>query len=233
MTSTYKKGGGRDVIVSLVESVATITGDGTITLEAGKWYVPTAIADGSEISDFKIGRPFMAKEGYILSVGDSAEELTDFWLKDNVIGFANSKSLSFSKNSFDVTVDYDETYDKITETQVEVSGSFDGFKLLGITSEDNAIAKVNRHFSDIVLQTADGNTTLEKTNDIEYLAFVYSKTKPKTGDVLDVTFVPVSLTSNAENSAYSSGHTQNISFEGSSKAPNCGDAVTSKSVVVY
>jgi len=233
MTSTYKKGGGRDVIVSLVESVATITGDDTATLEVKKWYVATEIAEGSELSDFKVGRPFMAKEAITLSAGDSVEELNDFWTAENIVGFANSKSLSFSKNSFDTTVDYDETYDKITETQVEASGSFDGFKLLGVTSEDNAVVKLNRHFSDIVLQTATENIVLEKNNDIEYLAFVYSKTKPVTGDVLDVTFIPVSLTSNAENSAYSSGHTQNISFEGSSKAPNCGGAVLSKSVVVY
>ena len=231
--TNYKKGGGRDVIVSLVESAASIVGDGTTeSLEIKKWYVPTAKAEiSSAIDEFLVGRPFMAKEATVLAVGDTVEELTDFWLKNNIVGFANSKSLSFSKASFDTTVDWDDYYDKITEEQVEVSGSFDGFKLLGITDETSSIMKVNRAFTDIVVQTADTNTTLVRTNEVFYLAFCYSKNTPKVGETIDITFIPVSLTSNAENSAYSSGHTQNISFEGSNKS--VFGAVTSKSVAVY
>lgn len=229
----YKKSGGRDVIVSLVESAASITGDGTAsTLEVGKWYVATSKATtASGIEEFKIGRPFMAKTAISLAEGDNVEELTDFWDKTNIVGFANSKSLSFSKSSFDVTTDGDDYYDKITEEQVEVSGSFDGFKYLGVTSEDSAITKINRIFTDVTVQTADGDKVLERENKALYLAFLFSKTKPKTGSILDVTFVPVYLTANAENASYGSGNTQNISFEGAESSDFGG--VTSKSVVEY
>ena len=233
MTSNYKKSGGRDVIVSLVESVSTIEGDGTSSsLEVGKWYSATSKATtGSAIEAFKIGRPFYAKTAITLEVGDDVVELTDFWAKENIVGFANSKSLSFSKSSFDTTVDWDDYYDKITEEQVEVTGSFDGFKLLGITDEDSAVMKVNRAFTDITIQTATEDKVLERTNDVMYLAFCFSKSAPKAGDTINITFTPVSLTSNAESSQYSSGNTQNISFEGSAKSTF--GAVTSKSVAVY
>ena len=231
-SKNYKKSGGRDVIVSLVESTATITGDGTTSLEVGKWYVATSKATTSSgIDAFKIGRPFMAKTAISLAEGDNVEELTDFWDKTNIVGFANSKSLSFSKSSFDVTTDGDDYYDKITEEQVEVSGSFDGFKYLGVTSEDSAITKINRIFTDITIQTSEGDKVLERENKALYLVFLFSKTLPKSGDILDATFVPVYLTSNAENAAYSSGNTQNISFEGAESSEFGG--VTAKSVVEY
>jgi len=233
MASTYKKVGGRDVIVSLVEVAQTLTGDGsTVTLTKGKWYIPNSkAASGSAIDTFELNIPFLAKSDITLESGDVVLELTDFWDKNYIIGFANSKSLSFSKSSFDVTTDFDDYYDKMTEEQVELSGSFEGFKLLKATDKETAIVKVNREFTNITIQTDEGEEVLTRTNKKLYLAFVYSKTKPTTGDTIDITFTPVSLTSNAENSSYGSGTTQNISFEGNSYSEF--GALPAKAVVVY
>lgn len=230
--NTGKKGGGRDVIVSLVEAAQTITGNGTTTLEDGKWYIATEkAATGSGVDDFLPGRPFKGSDDITPAVGDTVIELTDFWEKKHIVGFANSKSLTLSKSSFDVTTDWDEYYAKQTEEQVEITGSFDGYKINGIVDEETSIVKLNRQFTDIVIQTAEGNQTLERTNEDLYFAFIYQKTAPKTGDTVDITFTPAVVTSNAESSQYSSGNTQNISFEGTSYSEF--GAMPSKAVVVY
>lgn len=231
--TVYKKSGGRDVLVSLVEKVAELAGDGSTTsLTVGTWYVATSKAESSSaIDDFKVGIPFLAKTAITLETGDDVVELTDLWGAKQVIGFSNSKSLSFSKSSFDVTTDSDDFYDKITEEQVEISGSFDGFKLLGVQDEDNAIVKLNRQFTDVLIQDGTTDKVLERTNEVLYLAFLYKKGKPSTGDTVDISFTPVNITSGAESSSYGSGNTQNISFEGA----NSSDfgALPAKAVVTY
>ena len=220
LEKTWTKGGGRDVIVSVVKAVgSTLVGDGsTVALEDGKFYVASAIAESSAFeTGVKVGRPFRAVGSTTLSVGDKAVELTNLWEESRIAGMANSKSLNFSRSTFDGTTDFDDYTDKISEDQVEISGSFDGFKLLGIFPEDSAIVDINRQFTNVDVEAADGSiVSIDRSNDKLYLAFIYQKTAPVAGDVVDITFVPCTLSSNGESSSYGSAHTQNVAFEGTS-----------------
>lgn len=234
LEKTWTKGGGRDVIVSVVKNVQTLTGDGTsVALEVGKFYIATAKADVSAFdSGVTLNRPFRATAATTLEDGDVAIELSDLWEESRIAGMANSKSLTFSKSTFDATTDFDDYTDKISEDQVEISGSFDGFKLLGVFPEDSAITDINKQFTNIDVEAADGTiTSIDRCDDKLYLAFIYQKTEPVAGETVDITFVSCVLSSDGESSSYGSAHTQNVSFEGT--AFSDFGAVPSKLTVTF
>lgn len=231
---SYAKNSGRDVIVTLFKIGATLEGaltDGD-SLAIGKYYFIKSLGTSTALpAGLKVGLMFYSYAATSLAVGDSVIEVSDPWDTMRTIGFANSKDLSFSKTTYDATVDYDEFVDTQTEDKVDMSGSFNGFKLINWKVVDSAVTESNAQFIDNIIQSPEGTEVVTRKNEILLLGFIYSKEVPLPGATVDMTVVPCVLTGNSEGSAYGNATTQNMTFTGTARSAD--GAIPCKLTITY
>ena len=143
-----------------------ITGNGTTTLEKGKFYVATAIAEtGSGFPQgVKVGRVFVGN-------GTSAPTENDRYFELTLISQCDvtSASVEFDNDEIDVTTLCDDIR-KYRSGFTDASGSLEGLTTLDLT--ESTISK----FVSVQKQDAQGAiTVIEKNDDVLILAIELNK----------------------------------------------------------
>lgn len=198
--------GGRQSVVYLASSAE----EKATTIKRGKFYwIAAKAATGSIFGDMKVGRAFYAaKESETLAEGDECYEISL-----ELLGQANSKELSFSKEAMDVTCDKDDLANYSSDGIVTISGSVNGYNLAdrGYT----AIKKLRQMFSDVTVITSEGITTYEaNTTKKCVLFFFWDIRDAKDGDTVMVHQVPAFVTEMGLGSEYGIGQTMDLSIQG-------------------
>lgn len=198
--------GGRQSVVYLAEAAE----EKATSIKKGHWYWITAkAATGSIFGDMKVGKAYYsAKDSEELAEGDECYEVSL-----ELLGQANSKELSFSKEAMDVTCDKDDLANYSSDGIVTISGSVNGYNLAdrGYT----AIKKLRQMFSDVTVIKKEGIETYEaRTTEKCVLFFFWNLRDAKEGDIVMVHQVPAFVTEMGIGSEYGSGQTMDLSVQG-------------------
>lgn len=214
MAKTSQAVDGRESMAWIVNDFKDATG----TVKAGSFGIITGkAATGSVFAEQKVNQPFYAAKDLTLAEGDSCKILELIFM-----GFATSKDLNQSKETTDVTMDYDEKTAKVTNGQVTTSGSINGMYVTEDLNSKSATNLIKSRFNSIVQYDAEGTVTVMNadTTNKDIILILSNYRNAKEGDLVDIMVVPVLLTSVAISFAYNSSATFNLSFDGSATDEN-------------
>lgn len=204
---------GRESIAFLLEPAAA----GVTSLAAGEFgFVKAAKPDGA-FASVPLGRPVLAVGAMAAAAGDSIAKCTAYFL-----GFATGKSMSASKTTQDVTMDYDAKQNNIVSDNVAVSGSISGFAITeSIADTHSAINIVKSRFNDIIENT-NGTITKKDASPMEkdIIAILWNWRDCKIGDIVEIDVVAVLFNNLSTDASYQSGQSFNVDFTGNSGDEN-------------
>lgn len=179
-------------------------------------------AEGSAFGEVGIGKPFInATSGAISVTGeDKCVKVNPYFM-----GFATDKSLNKSKNTTQVTTDYDEKDNYVSDGITNISGSVSGSFM--IEGAKYATTMIKRRFGDVIDMTGTGATVLKaQTTEKDLIMFVWNARDAKVDDVLEIEIVPALITSMAIGGSYGSSQSFNIDFTGNSTDENNFEGAT-------
>ena len=198
--------GGRQSMVYL----ASTAEEKATTLEKGHLYWVTAKATTSSIfGDINVGEAWACvKNSESLAEGDECYEINM-----ELLGQANSKELTFSKEAMDVTCDKDKMANYAMDGIVTVTGSIDGYNLMdrGYT----AIKKLRQMFGDVNVINSEGITKYKaETTKKCVLLFFWNLRDLKEGETAQLHVIPAFVTEQGLGSNYGEGQTMSLSLQG-------------------
>lgn len=208
---------GRESIAFILEPATTSLKDSAAVLAAGDFaYVLKAVASGA-YDGIPARKPILAVGAMTGATGDEIVKCTPYFL-----GFATGKSMSSSKTTQDVTMDYDEKINNIVSDAVAVSGSISGFAVTeSLADTYSAINIVKSRFGDII-ENINGTITKKEANttDKDILAIMWNWRDCKVDDFVEIDVVPALFSNLSVDSAYQSGQSFNVDFTGNSGDEN-------------
>ena len=180
------------------------------SLEVGKLYHITKKAStGSVFGDVLLNKAWYCAKTATLAEGDECHAL-----KLGFLGFVNNKSLNFSKETQDVTVDKDGSKNYITDGNVESSGTLEGYDLMQ-EGADSAINKIRSRFTSVILVGADATTYIESdTSASDVILIVWDARDLKTGGIFEADLIPCFITSQDRSASYNSPQGMTLNFQG-------------------
>ena len=205
---------GRQALAWLLEpetgtSISTDLAVGDIVFVTGK------AASGSNFGDVEVGKPFIADKAVTtLPSGDTYVKMKPYFM-----GFATDKSINLSKNTTQITTDYDEADNYVSDGIVAVSGSIQGSFMIEGAKYSTTMLK--QRFIDII-QIADGAPTVHKakTTEKDILMIIWNARDAKVGDELEILVQPAFFNSLALGGAYGSPNSFNLDFTGNATDEN-------------
>lgn len=217
MARTSQAVDGRESMAWLVTDMKPATG----TVPAGSFGVVTAKGAGSasKLKNYELNEPFYTPTALTLGEGDN---VTVFTL--GFMGMATSKDLTKSKETADITMDYDEETNKTTNGQVTVSGSINGMLVTeSIKSEVITATNLIKSRFGTVLEidkTGEVKRLASDTTDKDIVIIAWNIRNAKEDELVAFTVVPVLFTSYAVSAQYNNSQTMNCSFDGSATDEN-------------
>lgn len=215
MSKTSQANDGRESMAWVVSDIK----DATATVKAGNFGIVTGKAStDSAFASYEINTPFYAAKDITLAESDTCKLLTLSFM-----GFATAKDLSKSKETVDVTMDYDKETNKVTNGQVTVSGSINGMLLTeALGADTTAVNLIKSRFGSVVEVGTDGTvkTVQADTTNKDIILIFWNVRNAKAGDLVSITVAPVLFTSLAISAQYNSSQTMNLSFDGSATDEN-------------
>lgn len=205
MSETNTARDGRKALVYILLK----NGEEATTLKKGVWYAITAKASSSsKFGNLDVGDLyFCSKDESALSSGDKAVPMKKLFL-----GQAQSKTLSESKSTSDVTCDKDKSTNNTCNGIVSASGTINGYDLID-TAEESGINYIRTLFNDVV--TYKNGVPTKKTADRTaktLLLFVWDARDAEEGDLVSCDVAPSIITEKSRDSQYNSPQTMNLSF---------------------
>ena len=160
---------------------------------------------------------FIADKSMTLKTGDKLRKGKLLFL-----GHATSKSLSQSKNVVDVTMDYDEATNNVTDGVVSSSGSISGSAVTETLKMASGINTLQNRFTSIT-SIVDGVVTYKEANTTEtdILIIFWNLRDAKPGDILDIDVVPALFSNLSKDASYGSSQTFNVDYTGNFSDENC------------
>lgn len=204
---------GRQALAWLLEPTGT---EVNTALAVGDIVFITAKASSSSIfGDVPTFKPFIATKALTPATGDKYVKCNPYFM-----GFATDKSLNKSKNTSEVTMDYDESQAYVTDGITQISGSVSGSFV--IEGAKYATTIIKRRFGDVMEISGEGVATLHaaQTTEKDILMFVWNARDAKVGDDMEIEIVPALITSMAIGGSYGSPQTFNLDFTGNSTDEN-------------
>lgn len=190
----------------LLEKNATKMSAGN--LSPGHFYVMTKKGDSSALPDIPLLVPFYCTKAAAVAAEDEVYEYNALFL-----AYANNKTLNKEKSTQDVTVDKDKDYNYTTDGSVNISGSINGYDLLG--SKDSAIEKIRLRFSDVLDTTEDEvDYRPAKTTVKDLVAFIWDAKDATTGTMVAIEIIPCLITTQNRSAAYQSGQSFDMDIQG-------------------
>lgn len=202
-------------------SLAFIGGDPTkaTSVAIGDFVVVTAKGTSSVFSDYDLNRPFFAMKVFTPASGDEVYKIPLYFL-----GQATGKSLSHSKNTTDVTMDYDEATNNVSDGIVSTSGSISGMFITEkiVTDADTGVNILKSRFKTLVQVDSTGKVTKKEaaTTEKDLLIICWNLRNAKAGDMLDIDVVPALITGLSIGGEYGSSQSFDIDFTGNASDEN-------------
>lgn len=209
---------GRESIAFILEPASSALEGSAAVLAAGDIAFVLAAAVGGNYAGVPARKPMIANAATTGTTGDKIVKTTAYFM-----GFANDKSKSDSKSTQDVTCDYDEKTNNVTDGQVSSSGSISGFAMTeSVGSNFSALNIVKSRFGDII-EIGDSNAISVKAADTtnkDILAIFWNWRDCKVGDLLEVSILPVLFSNLNVSAQYSSGQSFSVDYTGNSGDEN-------------
>lgn len=202
-------------------SLAFIGGDPAkaTSVAIGDFIVVTAKGTSTVFSDYDLNRPFFAMKAFTPATGDEVYKIPLYFL-----GQATGKSLSHSKNTTDVTMDYDEATNNVTDGIVSSSGSISGMFITEkiVTDADTGVNILKSRFKTLVQIGSTGTVTKKEaaTTKKDILVICWNLRNAKAGDMLDIDIVPALITGLNIGGEYGSSQSFDIDFTGNASDEN-------------
>lgn len=206
-----KKTTGRDALAYFITKEEPQT---TGSIVVGSWYAVKGKAEADSVLPVALepGDVFLCSAEKALATGDVVIPLTR-----ELIGFVRDKSIDSSKQTFDATVDEDDTADNQTDGIVAMSGTISGYDLVGKSKGDATSILKGRFSRTIYASIGSGEDTIEVEGvsaPIDLIQIDQFARDAKEGDPIEVLTIPCILTSNGKSSTYGSVTSLNIGFTG-------------------
>ena len=209
---------GRESIAFILEPASSALEGSSAVLAAGDIAFVLAAAVGGDYAGVPARKPIIANAAMSGTTGDKIVKTTAYFM-----GFANDKSKSDSKNTQDVTCDYDEKTNNVTDGQVSSSGSISGFAMTeSVGSNYSALNIIKSRFGDII-EVGDSSAISVKeanTTDKDIIAIFWNWRNCKVGDLIEVSIVPVLFSNLNVGAQYSSGQSFSVDYTGNSGDEN-------------
>lgn len=198
---------GRQSLAFLLEIGEAVT----TSISAGSIVYITAKGTGSAFGDIPEMAPFVAVKETTLMDGDACVSVTPLFL-----GQATGKSVSASKNTNDVTIDYDGATNMISDGIVTTSGSISGSNITEAVGTNSAINLLKSRFGSLTEIDADGTITHKaaETTEKDILLIIWNGRNAKTGDILEMEFIPALFSSLSKGGEYGSPQSFDVDFSG-------------------
>ncbi len=202
-------------------SLAFIGGDPvTATAVAiGDFIVVTAKGSSSVFADYELNKPFFANKAFTPASGDTVYKIPLYFL-----GQATGKNLSHSKNTTDVTMDYDSATNNVTDGIVSTSGSISGMFITEKIESDKetGVNLLKSRFKTLIQIDASGKATTKAaaTTEKDILVICWNLRNAKVGDLLDIDVVPALITGLSIGGEYGSSQSFDIDFTGNASDEN-------------
>ena len=185
----------------------------TTTLAAGEIvYIIEKAASGSAFGDIPAMAPFIAVKETTLKTGDKCKKVTPLFL-----GQATGKSVSASKNTTDVTIDYDGATNSITDGTVSTSGSISGSNLTeDLTDTSSAINILKSRFGSLTQVDKEGVITHKaaETTEKDILLIIWNGRQAKIDEMLEMEFIPVLFSNLSKGGEYGSPQSFDVDYTG-------------------
>lgn len=187
--------------------------ESTTTLAAGEIvYIIEKAASGSAFGDIPVMAPFIAVKETSLKSGDKCKKVTPLFL-----GQATGKSVSASKNTTDVTIDYDGATNSITDGTVSTSGSISGSNLTeDLTDTSSAINILKSRFGSLTQVDKEGTITYKaaQTTEKDILLIIWNGREAKIDEMLEMEFIPVLFSNLSKGGEYGSPQSFDVDYTG-------------------
>ncbi len=204
---------GRESIAFLLEPATAAA----TSLVAGDFAFVKAAKAGGSFVNVPLNRPVLAVGAMAAAEGDLIAKCTAYFL-----GFATGKSLSSSKTTQDVTMDYDAKQNNIVSDNVAMSGSISGFAVTeSLADTHSAINIVKSRFNDIIENNAGTITKRDASpTEKDIIAILWNWRDCKVGDIVEIDVVAVLFSNLSTDASYQSGQSFNVDFTGNSGDEN-------------
>lgn len=212
MANTFQGRDGKKGLAFLLDVENGTLVSGGSSLAAGDIGFITAKDASSIFGAAEVNTPFFAPAALTLATDDKFFKCTPYFL-----GFATSKSVSYSKDTQDVTCDYDVAIGKtnnVTDGVVTTSGSISGMNMLA-SGTTNAINIIKSRFGSILEVTDAGAATLiaADTENKDVIVIIWNfKDVKASGDIYDMEILPVLFTSLSKGADYGSPQSFDLDF---------------------
>lgn len=185
----------------------------TATLAAGDIvYITAKASTQSVFGDIPVMSPFIAVKSTTLASGDKCKKVTPLFL-----GQATGKSVSASKNTTDVTIDYDGATNSITDGTVSTSGSISGSNLTeDLTDTKSAINILKSRFGSLTQVDKTGTITYKaaETTEKDILLIIWNGRQAKIDEMLEMEFIPVLFSNLSKGGEYGSPQSFDVDYTG-------------------
>lgn len=185
----------------------------TTTLNAGDIVYITAKAESTSVfGEIPVMAPFIAVKETTLKSGDKCKKVTPLFL-----GQATGKSVSASKNTTDVTIDYDGATNSITDGTVSTSGSISGSNLTeDLTDTKSAINILKSRFGSLTQVDKAGTITYKaaETTEKDILLIIWNGRQAKIDEMLEMEFIPVLFSNLSKGGEYGSPQSFDVDYTG-------------------
>lgn len=203
------------------QSLAFIAGDKVVvsgSVAVGDFIVVTAKSTSSSaFKDYPLNKPFFAMKAFAVGEGDTVYRMPLYFL-----GQATGKSVSHSKNTTDVTIDYDAATNNVTDGIVSTSGSISGSFITEDVAGDSGINLLKSRFRTLMQIGKEGTVTVQEANTDEkdILVIGWNLRNAKAGDLLEVDVIPALITGLSIGGEYGSSQSFDIDFTGNATDEN-------------
>lgn len=201
-------------------SLAFIAGEKVTasTIAVGDFIVVTAKASSSSVfENYPLNKPFFALKAFTPATGDTVYKMPLYFL-----GQATGKSLSYSKNTTDTTIDYDPMMNSVTDGIVSISGSISGSFITEDLDDNSGVNLLKKRFKDIIQISSAGVASVQEadTTDKDILILCWNLRNAKVGDLLEIDVVPALITGLSVGGEYGSSQSFDIDFTGNATDEN-------------
>lgn len=208
---------GRQSLAYILDNFTEVAGTSdtstTGKLEKGDVVYPTAFATTSSAfgSMAVLNEPFYCVTDLTLADGDKCQKAEWFFC-----GQAKGKTLNKTKNTTDVTIDYDRETNYITDGIVSKSGSISGVMLTESLELKSAINRIKARFGSVTEYNATGISKVmaSDTTDKDVILIVWNGRNAKAGDLLEVEIIPVLFTGCNTGADYGNSQSFDLDFSG-------------------
>lgn len=176
---------------------------GDIVIVTGK------AASDSIFGDIPLNKFFIANKALTLGEGDSCIKCTPHFL-----GQATGKTVSASKNVNDMTIDYDESTNNVTDGIVTKTGSISGAFITEDIDSEGGVNYVKLRFDSIVQIGEDGTAKMKEadTTGKDILMIIWNGRNAKAGDLLEIEIMPVLFSDLSQGGEYGSAQSFDVDF---------------------